>query len=421
MTAFYPAAAVLCVLAIALVTLPAWWPGRAGKRSTTTVVDELAGQLRQLKQLHDAGTLSDEHYAQSREGVERKLLAAITEPVPQASGEPRPSASLVAGTIAFVAVVAVGGYSWFGAHNQSANAIAAGEASANDPASASATAEAPHAVTNEQIMAMIDRLAARLKTSPDDAEGWQMLARSYVAVGKHVESIEAFRQAVRLRPADAGLLADYADALAVTHDRRIDGEPLELVDRALKIDPANAKAHALAGTVAFDRQDYKAALDHWQKVAEVEPATSALAQQAQQGIAEARQLAGMPPAPGASAPGVAQTARISGTVSLADALRDKASPDDTLFVFARRVEGSRMPLSILRKQVRDLPLQFTLDDTLAMSPDAKLSSVARVIVGARVSKSGNAVAQSGDLQGFAAETAVGSTGVKVVIGETVGK
>lgn len=422
MSAFYGIAAGLCIIAAALLTRPRWWPrGRSRPGSITSRVDDLARQLSQLKLLHSAGALSDEHYAQSRQVVERKVLDALAEPASPSDDRVRPSNALIAATVAFLAVVAGGGYAWLGSSGHSVAEGAASQTSGDASSGAADAAGAPHALTSEQMVAMIERLSERLKGQPDDAEGWQMLARSYVVVGKHVESIDAFRRAVQLRPDDANLLADYADALAVTRDRQIEGEPLALVERALKAAPKNGKALALAGTAAFDRRDYKAAVAYWEKAADVESADGALAAQLQSGIAEARQLGGMAPAPSAaSAPALASpAAQVSGTVSLADALRDKVAPDDTLFIYARAVDGPRMPLSILRKRVRDLPFRFALDDSLAMSPDAKLSSVARVVVGARISKSGNAMPQSGDLQGFAAESAVGASGVRVVIDQTV--
>ena len=107
-------------------------------------------------------------------------------------------------------------------------------------------------------------------------------------------------------------------------------------------------------------------------------------------------------------------------MTLSKALTAKAQPDDTLYVFARPAEGSRMPLAVLRKQVRDLPLTFTLDDSMAMSPAARLSSTPRVIVGARISKSGSAVPQPGDLQGLSAPVAPGTTQLKIEIAEQVG-
>jgi cytochrome c-type biogenesis protein CcmH len=129
------------------------------------------------------------------------------------------------------------------------------------------------------------------------------------------------------------------------------------------------------------------------------------------------------PAAQATTPGTAAsaTASVSGSVTLAKSLADKAKPDDTVYVFARAAEGSRVPLAILRKQVKDLPLQFTLDDSMAMSPAAKLSGAPKVIVGARISKSGGALAQPGDLQGLSAPVAVGSSGLAIEIKDIVGQ
>jgi hypothetical protein len=110
---------------------------------------------------------------------------------------------------------------------------------------------------------------------------------------------------------------------------------------------------------------------------------------------------------------------VSGEVRLSDALKASVSPDDTVFVFARAVDGPKMPLAIVRKQVRDLPLQFELDDSSAMSPATRLSTAQRVVVGARVSKSGSATPQPGDLQGMSPVVDVGRGGVRVEIAQTL--
>jgi cytochrome c-type biogenesis protein CcmH len=149
-------------------------------------------------------------------------------------------------------------------------------------------------------------------------------------------------------------------------------------------------------------------------------------------IAQARQLAGsqvalMPAADDALASittsaatiRAAPSGSVGGTVTLAPALQGRVAPDDTLFVFARAANGSRMPLAVLRKQVKDLPLRFTLDDSLAMSPTAKLSGATQVVVGARITKSGKAVAQEGDLQGQLPAVALGATNLKLEIGDVV--
>jgi cytochrome c-type biogenesis protein CcmH len=127
-------------------------------------------------------------------------------------------------------------------------------------------------------------------------------------------------------------------------------------------------------------------------------------------------------APAAPAPSAAPgKTTVAGTVTLAPALASKASPEDTVFVFARAAEGPRMPLAIVRKQVKDLPITFQLDDSTAMTPAMKLSNYPQVIVGARISKSGNAMPQPGDLQGLSQPVALGASGLKIVIGEEVGR
>ncbi len=334
----------------------------------------------------------------------------------------RPSTALAAVLTVFMFGIASGGYFALGSPGhllpRSAAAPAASDGSPQD---------AERAKALQQIESMVDQLAERLKTRPDDAEGWQMLARSYAAIGRHAQAVDAFRKATQLRPDDAGLLADLAFAVAMTNNRNFDGEPVALVERALKLDPKNPKALALAGTVAFERKDYRLAVTLWERLAQIESGDGQFAEQVRASIAQARQLAGMPPAqapvagtagsagPGASA--AAAPAKVSGTVSLAQPLKARVAPDDTLFVFARAAEGSRVPLAIVRRQVKDLPLQFTLDDSMAMSPAAKLSGATSVIIGARISKSGDAMPKSGDLQGVSPAVAVGTSGIRIEISE----
>jgi cytochrome c-type biogenesis protein CcmH len=243
-------------------------------------------------------------------------------------------------------------------------------------------------------------------------------------LGQHDKAVPAFRKAAALRQDDAALLADFADALAMTLGRTLEGEPLKLVEQALKIEPGNLKALSLAGTAAFNRKDYAAAVRYWEKMREVAPEDNVFVRQIEGGIAEARQLGGLPPAqpkPGGAAATATGEGRVSGKVTLAPALAAKASPEDIVFVFARPAEAAGMPLAILRRQVKDLPMEFTLDDSMSLSPATKLSSQSRVVVGARISKTGQATPQPGDLQGQTAAVALGSSGLKIEVGEVVGR
>jgi cytochrome c-type biogenesis protein CcmH len=189
----------------------------------------------------------------------------------------------------------------------------------------------------------------------------------------------------------------------------------------------------MAGSVAFSRGDFKAAVANWEHAVKVADPASGYAQDLQGAVEEARKRAGLPPAApalpgggtvvgaaGAAAPAAPSAATaVSGRVSLKAGLKSQVGPDDTVFIFARAPSGSRMPLAILRKKASELPLDFTLDDSLAMSPAARLSSAAQVVVGARISKTGTAMPGPGDLEVLSATIAPGTQGLKLEIGEPV--
>jgi cytochrome c-type biogenesis protein CcmH len=390
-------------------------------------IEELKRQLRQLDELAAAGTLPVDQAGAARAKLEQELVSLVMksgEPAttPEATAAPaspmaRPSRRLVAGLSVFVVAIAAAGYAIYGTPGAWRGVpVAQSEEEAG---------AAGHGGAAEQIAAMVAKLEQRMKDQPDDAEGWSMLGRSYSAMGRYPEAVTAFKRVSALKPKDAQALADQADAVAMAAGRKLAGEPAQLIARALELDPKNLKALALAGTIAFDANDYAKAAQLWTTAVAVAEPGSELERNLQSGVAEARSRAGLPAAPVASAsapaatPAAAAGATLAGQVQIAAALKAKASPEDTLFVFARAVEGPRVPLAILRKQVKDLPLTFTLDDSMAMNPAMRLSTARQVIVGARISKSGNAIAQPGDLQGFSQPTAVGASGLKIEIAEEV--
>jgi cytochrome c-type biogenesis protein CcmH len=266
---------------------------------------------------------------------------------------------------------------------------------------------------------MVERLAQRLQNRPDDAEGWAMLGRSYRVLGRNAEAAEAFARAGKVVAADPRLLVDYAESLALIHDGNLQGKPAELIARALELDPGNPLALMLSGAVAFQREDYRGAIAQWEKVqGRLEPGSEE-ARAVGDSIAKARELAAVQPSPKPAAGKVAAAAKVAGTVRLADALAAKAAPTDTVFVFARAAGGPGAPLAVMRRQVKDLPLAFALDDSMAMSPDRKLSGAQEVVIGARISRSGNPRAQAGDLEGVSKPVKVGASGVAVVIDTAV--
>ncbi|MBN8489564.1 MAG: tetratricopeptide repeat protein, partial [Burkholderiales bacterium] len=315
--------------------------------------------------------------------------------------------------VGFVLVFGAAMYAWRG--NTQGWSVQPGAAA--PVAEAASAGQAPHAMGTQQIEGMLASLNERLKAQPDDAEGWLMLGRSYSVLGRFNEAVPAYRKVLALQPTHAQALADLADALAMLNGRSFQGEPTQLIAAALKAEPDNLKALALAGTLAFEAGDAKTAVRHWERAVKVGPPDSDLVKQLQGALTEARSAAGLPAAQPAAgkATVAAPGASVSGRVELSATLAAKASPEDTVFIFARPAEGSRMPLAILKKRVRDLPADFMLDDSMAMSPAARLSGAAAVVVGARVSKSGQAMPQPGDLEGLSASVAPGASGLRIVI------
>ncbi len=281
------------------------------------------------------------------------------------------------------------------------------------------TAE-PSAQDIERLVAQLaQRMAAQPPGRVEDAEGWAMLGRTYAALQRYPQASEAFAKALQLTPADAQLVADQADVLAMQQGQRLRGEPTRLIERALELDPNNVKALALAGSAAFEREDFASALKHWRAASQLAPPDSEFQRGLQASVDEAqaalsRAGGATPPSPGPAAAAPA-AASVSGRVSLAPALAAQVSPDDTVFVFARAADGPRMPLAIIKRQARDLPFDFTLDDSQAMAAQMTLSGYSSVVLGARISKSGSATPSSGDLQGQLGPLPNRSTQARLVI------
>jgi cytochrome c-type biogenesis protein CcmH len=266
-----------------------------------------------------------------------------------------------------------------------------------------------HSAGPEQAQRMVALLLDRVKARPDDIEGWTQLGRGYVALQRWRDGAIALRRAVDLAPNNPHLLADLADVVAMNQGRRLAGEPARLIQQALDADPRHVKALALAGSAALEAQDYATARDLWQRALALVPPDSPAARSMRGSLAQATKLAD-----GAATTVASAGTRIDGEVLLSPALASRMAPNDTLFVFARAAEGPRMPLAIVRRSAT-LPASFALDDSMAMSPQLRLSAFARVVVGARLSRSGNATPQPGDLIGHSEPVAPGASGLRIVI------
>ena len=267
--------------------------------------------------------------------------------------------------------------------------------------------------TDQDVRAMVEQLAQRMQTHPEDPKGWLLLARSYAALGRYSDAATAFAEAAKRSPDDAQLYADWADSAAMTQGRKLVGKPEELIARALAIDPSNHKALALSATVLLERGDVEASLARWHELRKQLAPNSDEAREIDKVIAE---IEGSKSAMSTAAPA---KGAITGRIEADPKIASRIAADDTVFVLARSADGGRVPLAVTRMRGRELPAAFHLDDSMGMIPEAKLSATPRVVVEARVSKSGNAKASAGDLRGMSAPVAPGDANVRIVIGEIV--
>lgn len=407
MGGFVLAAAIL--VAVTLVVLLRPW-NRKPKAAAGSTSDVNAGiyrdQLAELDRDLAAGTLSADDHAQARAELQRRLLddVSATDTPAAATGSMKHTALLLA---VMLPLAAAGLYAWLGT-----------------PAALDPLARA--APTQQNVEKMVADLAARMQKNPDP-RGFVVLARSYRAMGRLPEAEAAFERIGPALQENATLLAEYADVLASRAMGNLEGKPMALIDQALKLEPENPMALSLAATAAYNRSDYAQAITRWQQILRVVPPDSEDARWLNDAIAKTReQLAGVggaakspaataattaPPSPKTAAGG----ASVSGRVSLAPALATRVQPGDTVFIFARNPQGSRLPLAVQRIQVSALPFSFKLDDSMAMSPEARISGASEVRIEARVSRSGNATPQSGDLIGASATVKPGTDKVEVLI------
>jgi len=276
---------------------------------------------------------------------------------------------------------------------------------------------------------MIDDLAVRLEQNPEDGRGWSLLARTYAVSKRYPEALSAYEKAANLIQDDAIMLVDYADILAMVNGKTFKGKPLELVERALKIDPNNVKGLALRGSAAFEMRDYAGSAAYWSKLLPMLPPNSPMLAQTKKGIENAHKMAsrgqpqslraqdnqGSPMASKAQSQPISTGASISGVVELSAKLAQQVAPTDTLYVFAKAVSGPPMPVAVIRTTAKDLPLKFVLDDSMSMMPSMKLSNQQQVTVSAKISKSGSATPKSGDLKGEVSPVKLGAENVRIVI------
>jgi cytochrome c-type biogenesis protein CcmH len=425
MTLFWVIAALLVCVALAFLITPlmrnrAGSDAGASRDSASLAV--FRDQLAELDADLAAGSIDRDQWEIARADLQRGLLEDASAPAAVAPALPATRSKAAAIVVAVaVPLVAIGIY------------MVLGNPQGLDPSKVSASEGAPHGLTQEQIEGMVARLAQHLQDNPDDADGWIMLGRSYTAMGRFGDAAAAFAKAEAKFPQNAELLADYADSLAMAQGQSLLGKPEALIQRALQADGNNLKALALAGTVEFEKQHFAKAAEYWKRMLPLLPPESEMGNSVRASIKDAEDKLGGTPAPSAVAArtedaskakspagaAAAKDARLSGTIRLAPALAARAAPEDTVFVLARPAHGSRMPLAAVRVKVKDLPLKFSFDDSMAMNPSNKLSDFTEVVVAARVSKSGNVMPQPGDLEGVSKPVHPGTSDMNVEIAQEI--
>jgi cytochrome c-type biogenesis protein CcmH len=261
-------------------------------------------------------------------------------------------------------------------------------------------------------------LQASLQRKPDDARGWALLAQAYSALGQPQQALEALDHLLKLKPDDPDAMVAWVEATAETSpSHRIDDASRAKLQRALQIEPEHQRALWLLGISDFQRNDYAGAAKQWKTLLPLLDPGSRVAETVKQQLAEAETRAGgMATAevaqanPASESPASAATSAVvlDVTVKLDPALAAKVHPADTLFVFARAVDGPPMPLAVARLKASELPATVTLTDAMAMTPAMTLSKFPKVSVAARISKSGNAMPQAGDLESAPVEVATDS-------------
>ncbi len=387
-------------------------------------------QIAELKQDLMNDVITHDQYEQGQQELERRLLEDVTVAT---GGKKAAEAGIHGVTAAVVSVVVIATslslYLTFG----KPELVAPVDVTEAPTVSENMTQEE----MTDQVAMMVSQLSARLEKDPSDVQGWAMLGRSYYALSRYGDAVAAFSKAVSIVDNDAQLLTDYADAMAMSSgEQTLEGRPMELIMRALNLDPQNQKALWLAGTAAYERADFESALIYWRRILAMLPPDSQTAKTMAGNIAETEQLmlAQQNNANGGGSTPLSDTlsqgtlsegggavsgSSVSGVVTLSQSLAAEVLPTDTVYIFARMMNGPRMPLAILRTEAGKMPIEFTLDDSMAMDASMNLSSASEVMVMARISRSGNATPQSGDMQGGVQNVKIGTAGIEIVIDEVI--
>jgi len=357
-------------------------------------------QILDLDREHDSGHISDEEWQQSRDELSLRLLedtSAVDDP---AAKTEKPAIWTAVVLAVALPLGSMGMYMWVG-QPEALNPLAL---------------KTPDQVDPKDLTKMAQTLAEKLQDKPDNLQGWVMLGRTYRTLENFDAALRAYDSALKLSE-DDDLKLERIEVIAMQRQGQFEGEPWNVIREVLQRDPQHFGALLTAGSASYAEGKFADALKYWEQARKPLDANNPDLEGLESAIATVRERLGMPPAK--VTPAATSGLNVTGQVSLSASLKSKASPNDVVFIYATPANGDRMPLAIFKTTVSQLPFNFTLDDSTAMAPDRKLSAAGEVMVKVRVTKSGNAMPQSGDLSGSLGPVKVGAKGLKLEIKDQI--
>ena len=389
MTGFLIAAFLLLVLVLVLLLRPFIFPPKVEATSRRQMNAAIyREELDKLELERTAGSINAADYEIAHAEMRQRLFQDTNEEDDRSvMGSSRMT---VISLCVFITVLSAGFYFSLG------DATRIAEKSTQQP------------MTQDGVEKMITEFAAKMEQDPTNLQGWAMLARSYRILGRNEEAAKAYERSGNFIDSDPQLLADYADVLASNANGSFAGKPLKLINQALKLDPNNLLALWLSGTASYTAGNYKAAVQTWEKLAQQLPPGTEDVRSIEASIAEARAKGGLTSQASLSTKG------ISGKIEIAADIKSKVKSGDVVLVIARK-PGERMPVAVLKTSVSEFPMSFSLTDALAMNPSSPLSQLSEASIEVRISKTGMAKPEVGDLISAPQTVKVGANNIRLVI------
>ena len=389
MTSFLIPAFLLLVLVLLLLLRPFIFPAKVEATSRRQMNAAIyREELEKLEAERSAGSINSADYEIAHAEMRQRLFQDTNEEDDRSvMGS---SKITVIGLCIFISVLSAGFYLSLG------------------DASRIADQGAQQPMTQEGVEKMVSEFAAKMEKDPTNLKGWVMLARSYRILGRNEDAARAYERAGNFIDSDPQLLADYADVLAANANGNFAGKPLKLINQALSLDPNNLMALWLSGTASYTAGNYKAAVQTWEKLAQQLPPGTEEARSIAESIADARTKGGL------SSKAIVVNKEISGKIEISADLKSKVKSGDIVMVIARK-PGERMPVAVLRTSAAEFPMNFALTDALAMNPSAPLSQIAEASIEVRISKTGMAKPEPGDLISAPQTVKIGASNVRLVI------